>query len=399
MVKIVTLGDFKIFVDDENILNKINVSSNQGLLLQYLIANINKQISYEEITKILWEKDKDKEAIIATKALVSLLQSELSRYGLADCLLIRKEYCAWALIKGIQLDTDIFNQYYKQLQKPELPSELRCSIYENVLYIYAGEVMSNAGNADWARKIRAEYISKYIKCVHQYTDILSEMQLHTEIVRVCKIAIEKAPLDTIINIKLMQALADMDRLADALLQYENVTNLFYLHYGDNLPTELLEFYKVLVKKEKSAKTTIDDIFNELENDNEDEGAFVCDYSIFKYIYKLYLRNLKRLDASCFVVLVRIQSLGSNAGPIETDRAMRRLCGILQDNLRTGDAISRQSLHCYALLLPKIESIITCKLVIDRIKARFYKDVENAKFTLDYKVNKVKEKSEETNKNV
>ncbi len=391
MVKIATLGDFKIFVNNENILNKINVSSNQCLLLQYLIANTNKQVLYEDLTKILWEDENDEEAVLATKALASLLRNELAKYDMADCLLIRKQHCAWALKKEIELDIDMLKQYEKQAKKQDIPSELKCTIYEKILFLYAGEVMANVGSASWANDIRAEYVNLYIKCVCEYTEILSDMQLHGEIVRVCKIAIEKVPLNTEINLSLMQALLDMNKPAEALLQYENVTSLFYLHYGNNLPAKLLDFYKVLVHNEKSSKISIDDIFNELDIENEDEGAFVCDYSIFKYIYKLYSRNLKRMNSSCFVVLVRLQNVGANAGPIETDRAMRRLSNIFKENLRTGDVISRQSLLCYALLLPNIESLITCKLVIDRIKGKFYKDAENTKFTIDYKVMKLSEK--------
>ncbi len=393
MVSIITFDELKILVNGENILNKIGAASKKTLILQYLLANLNEEVKIKDIAGVLWENDDTQQAIDAAKVAINSLRDDLAVYDIANCLLIRKDTCAWALAKDIDIDFVTMQNTYRKAKEAGVYGEDVHEEYEKILFIYAGEVFSTLGDVAWLKEKRAFFAKMYTEAVKEYAQVLHEEKKHNDVVRVAKIAIEKLPLDVNINILFMQALLNLNRPAEALAQYENVTNLYYIYFGGALPKELIEFYKILVVQEKQANENIRQIFDDLANEDDVEGALLCEYSIFKYIYRLYMRNLKRLETSVYVVLVRLQSLGGAAGPIETDRAMGRLSKVLRQNLRTGDAMSRQSIMTYALLLPRVNSESTCRFVMERIKQRFYADTVNTNFTIDYKMLQLQENEE------
>ncbi len=390
MVKIIAFDGFKILVDGENIVNRFGITSKKAILLQYLLANLNEEILIKDIAKVLWQNDESEDSINATKMTIAQVRNELANYDLADCMLVRKDRCAWTVRKDVDIDFVTMQKTYQKAMSESMAGNKPHVLFEEILFTYAGDLFATLGNVEWIKHTRAYFNKLFCQTIKKYIDILEKEEKFIDIVRVSKLGIEKVPLEVDINIAFMKALINLNRPAEALLQYENVTNLYYIYFGGSLPNELIEFYKVLIKQEKVAQINLEQIYEDLKIEDEDEGALLCDYSIFKYIFRLYMRNLKRLNTTVFVVLVRLQAMGGNIGPIETDRAMQRLGNTLKDNLRSGDALSRQSIMAYALLLPRVNSANTCKFVMERVKQLFYMDSQNTKFTLEYKMLQLKE---------
>ena len=116
-----------------------------------------------------------------------------------------------------------------------------------------------------------------------------------------------------------------------------------------------------------------------------EGAFVCEYAIFKDIYKLNMRNLKRLCTSMFLALITVDSLdNSTPDSLLLDKIMRILGETLKSNLRRGDTVSRYSPSQYAVLLPTV-NYQSGQIVLERIKKAFYSNCTTSQFMINYKL--------------
>lgn len=145
-------------------------------------------------------------------------------------------------------------------------------------------------------------------------------------------------------------------------------NLYYTQLGVTPSTEILSFYKNLIKVEHDSNSSLDLICQGLQNDSSESTAFVCDYSIFKDIYKLNLRNPERLNITIFLGLITVLPT-EDREHIELlllDKVMNLLLDSLKHNLRKGDAVSRYGPSQFAILLPAINHK-TGTIALERIK--------------------------------
>ena len=125
---------------------------------------------------------------------------------------------------------------------------------------------------------------------------------------------------------------------------------------------------------------------ELQEDGGDNGAFVCEYTIFKDIYQLQMRNLKRVDMPMFLVLVGISYLDNReVDSLVLEQSMKRLQDTMQASLRKGDTVARYSPTQYAALLPSVGSYDVGRKVLERVKTVFYRDSQNVDFVFNYKL--------------
>jgi len=115
-------------------------------------------------------------------------------------------------------------------------------------------------------------------------------------------------------------------------------------------------------------------------DPEAKGAFLCDYEIFKNIYRLEARSAERAGQSVFLCLLTMRST------VETHRndliviAMDKLEKVIVSSLRKGDVVSRFSPNQFVLLLPL--SYENGERVIARILDRFGKEYKNPLIKID-----------------
>ena len=130
---------------------------------------------------------------------------------------------------------------------------------------------------------------------------------------------------------------------------------------------------------------IDAIRNELVENCEIKGAFVCEYAVFKEIYNLQLRSAERSNATVFLALIMVNAVdGQPIEPLRLDDIMKNLQDVLKNTLRKGDAITHYSASQYAMLLP-MKSYDNGQMVMERIKRAFYSRYVNSSVVLNYRI--------------
>ncbi len=386
--EIFLFGELKILVNDEDITQHIKHSPKKIMLLEYLLVNKNRLIPTSNLIDVLWNGKDDFGLEGTLRTLVSRLRKELRDHGLENAIISKKGTYTWNPDLDCKIDVFYVEDLCAKADDITSLNPKNIAIFEDILYMYRDHLLSNSSLNPWLTPKVYYYHNLYLKAVYSYIDLLKAEENYAEIIRICKIALEIDPFDTTLNLELMQSLLNQGKNREALSQYQNVTDLHFNHLGTKPSDEILDFYKKLITVEKPVEANIDDILQELKHVDQHTGALVCEYSIFKDIYRLYLRNLKRLNIKMFLAIVNLRTLDldpDSVDPFEMDKAMKNLRNLLQINLRTGDTISRYSPNQFTLLLPSIESYEAGRMVMKRVQSFYYSFPENSKFKLNFHI--------------
>lgn len=389
-VNINVLGGFRIQLDGEEIIGKLGSSKKKIMLMAYLIMSRNKPVTVRELFETLWPGDDNLNPESALKTMVSRLRKNLSDFGLADAILTTNGAYMWNPKLAQHVDAFEVEGLCLALMKETMLNGDAKAGFERVLLLYKSDLLSNFATDAWVVSKSMYYRNLYLKTVYQYIKLLVEEERFSEVVRVCRMGLDIDPLDATLSLELMSALMKLGRNKEAMAQYEHTADMSYTQLGVKPADEILAFYKKMIHNERSAEEDIREICHELLDGDDETGAFVCDYAIFKDIYSLHMRNLKRMGTSMFIVLVTVNAMEQGASDaMVLDKVMRELMGTLQQNLRRGDTISRYSPSQYALLLPSV-SFESGRAVMERVKSAFYLTCPPARYVFNYRIAPVEE---------
>ncbi len=384
MIEVITLGEFRIVVDGEVITDSLKSSPKKMLLLEFLIVNKSKPVPVSDIVDVLWGDNEDLKLDGTLKTLVSRLRKELDGFGLADAIVTKRGSYMWN--PELKCEVDIFKleDLCKSVDKArELTSDV-VDCFEEIISLYSDDLLVDSGLGAWISPKVFYYHDLYMKTVYKYISLLSKNEQYSDVIRVCKTALEIDAFESTLNLELMSALLKLGKSKEATTQYQNITKLHYTHLGMKPSDEIVNFYKELVRQDRRSEIDINDICSDLQQDVEDNGAFVCEYLIFKDIYHLHMRTLKRTGTTIYLALLSLHTMSNGKpDPLALDKAMSTLVQTLQVNLRSGDTISRYGPSQLAALLPAISTFEVGRTVMERIKNNFYSNSSTAMFILDY----------------
>ena len=385
-VEINVFGELNMIVDGKDITHQIKSSKKKMALLEYLIINKNKMVSVGRLVEVLWSGSETINMENTLKTLVSRLRKDLEQFGLDTAILTKPGAYMWNPDLTSHIDVFRMEELCNAVADvTELTDEAKAQ-FEEVLYLYTDDLLVNSSLENWIAPKSFYYHDLYLNTVYKYIGLLSEQTSYGDVIRVCKTALEIDAFDSMLNLELMTALLKMGKNKEALAQYQNTTNLHYTHLGLKPSDEILNFYKQLIKGEKSTGANIEEICSELKADQAGNGAFVCEYAIFKDVYHLNMRNLKRLGRAMFLALVTVYRMDHKpVEALEMEQVMGRLLDALQNSLRRGDTVVRYSPLQYVVLLPSITHNNMGRMVIDRVKSLFYSNSKNTKYVFAYKV--------------
>lgn len=391
LVEVYLLGKFDITVDGNSVLQYLPGASKSVQLIKYLILNRARPVPIVDLTGAFWTEDNIANPENALKTMVSRTRASLAKASpaLQNCIITAKGAYRWNPEIRCEVDVEKFEALCNGLlANPEFGDEQRDG-YFKMLSLYQGDLSpSSAGEEGMAT--RSIYLHNlYLKTVHRFIEHLKGAGDDEMIIHVCRIAIDIDAFDEALNLELMAALKRLGRNNIALTQYNHVTEMYYKYLGVEPSERMLSFYKELIKSDLAAKADIGTIRESLVQDEVPGGAFVCDFSIFKDIYQLQVRNLERSDSEMFLALITVENrVGEYFEPFVLDAIMQDLLAALQITLRKGDSISRYSSSQFAILLP-MTSKANRDAVFERIRKLFYKKHVESHIVLTFQLEAVR----------
>ena len=385
-VEINAFGKLSVMVDGKDITKKISASKKKMALLECLVINGNKLVPVGRLVEVLWGEEENINMENTLKTLVSRLRKDLEEGGLRQAIITKPGAYMWnpELIGEIDIyQMEELCAAVAGVWELDAKSEER---FEEILYLYTDDLLVNSSLDTWIAPRSYYYHELYMKTTYRYLELLNRQKRYGDVIRVCKTALEIDVFDSMLNLELMTALLKMGKSKEALTQYQNTTNLHYTHLGLKPSNEILDFYKELIKGEKDTAADIEEICRELTTGGGNGGAFICEYAIFKDIYHLQMRNLKRLGTVMYLVLVSVHRMDNRQiEALEMTQVMDRLLEALKESLRRGDTVARYSPLQYVVLLPSITHNHMGRAVIERVKSLFYSNGENAKYVFHYRI--------------
>lgn len=373
-ISVTMLGRFDIFADGKSALAYLGNAAKSTLLLKYILLNRGKPLATAELISIFWaEPDKSANPENALKTMISRIRSGLAKASprLKGCILSEKKSYTWNPALECVIDVFRFEELARQLVEAEQLDEKTRKKYIQALSLYGGDLAYPSADEDWivSRSLYLHHL--YLKVVSRFIELLKADLDFETVIHACRIALEFDAFDESLNLELMNALKESGQGNEALMQYRHITSAYYKYLGIEPSERLMHFYRSLIKADLSAEADIAIIRQGLRDGaGEESAAFVCDYSIFRDIYQLQLRNLERQKNRIFLSLITVSGLPDPDPPV-LDSVMRELLEILKTCLRKGDTIARYSTTQYAVLLPMVNHF-GGQIVMNRIEKMFYK---------------------------
>lgn len=379
MIKIITLGDFDILLNDNSILYGISAQKRIMKLFKYFLVHEDEKLLPENIMEDLWGDEDFKNPLGMLRTQISRLRSILDEKPDIEPFFNVKYingYYIFKLKQGCVVD---FMEFEKALDKnfesiKEDIKEDRIK-FRDIILSYKGSFLGEVGSEDWLIPIRNRFARLYVKGTSYYLDYLKENLMNTETISICETAIKIKPYEEIIHISFMEALVNLKQQSYALIHYEFYTRRLFTDLGIIPSKKLTQLYKKIKEKEDDYSSRID--LNHVEDEMTKEfnfgGVIFCGKEIFKFIYNYELRNKDRRadkDIGIGIGVITIDSDSHNClSKEELKKGMDSLGYVFFKTFRYGDVVSKwnDSQMLIMLYAMKEEHI---EVVVEKIRKNF-----------------------------
>ena len=385
-LKITMLGDFSMSYGENVITEQSKRSRKMWTLLQFMIANHNREISQSELISLLWGEKESDNPVGALKTSLHRLRACLDSLGLPDgAEIIINSMGSYSLNSRLDcyIDFDEFDALYKKSMLAQSEKE-KTNLYLAAIDLYKGDFLNRSRSESWVTPINNYYHSLYIRIVHDTIEILYKHKYYSELMNVCRKAFDIEKLDDRIHLYYVKALLETGETVAAKQHYTYVMDLFYNKNGLNPSPEFVALYEKTVKDDNAYNADFGVLKGQLDSIDDGIGAYYCEFAFFKHVYQLEIRDAQRSGRQTTLCL--ITAVSKSQEELESkqlNRIMTKLSDCISSSLRSRDVYSRYSASQFVMLLSNTTRE-QAGMVLDRIMKRFKRDNPKLGCTLLYK---------------
>lgn len=348
------LGGFSLTAGECRISDEENRSKKLWSLLAYLIINRFKDVSVNELLQAVWQEDVQDNPRGALKTLVFRVRKMLEKAGFPaqELLLGQRGAYLWNPAWATRLDIDEFRRLCDRcLSNTPGGEEEGFRAFE----LYKGDFLSRMSEEAWVTPICAYYHSLYRRLVVRLAKYELERENYDRLFKLAERAAGIDPFSEEFHYYRILALYKKGAEEEAVKEYKKVTELFYRERLMTPSEQFKDLYREIVSASQEVITDLDLIRQTLGTPGEghrENGAYLCEYSVFKRILQLERRRVERSGNSVYLCLLTVgDRRGNTLKPEIQTRAMERLREAIRQSLRLSDVYSRCSVSQYILLLP------------------------------------------------
>jgi len=374
------LGGFSITYNGITLCEKTISSKKACTLIEYLITFRKKEITSLELFDVLWADDKCENPTSSLKTLLHRTRNILSKIeDNGDFKLIKsgKGSYFWNNDIEIDVDIDLFEEYYNSAKKNHLSDEERVEFAQKAIEIYKGAFLSSSSSEFWVIPLSTYYNSLFLEMVTLSVEILNKQNRFLEIVDISKNAISINPYQEDFYYNLISALYENGNSFSAVEHYKNVEAFFYSNFGVNLSDKFVKLNQKISNTQNDLEFNLDVIEENLVEKDKISGGFFCQFEFFKQQFQHQIRVSERKQLQLQTCLV---SITNNKGKLpaqnKLNSGMLELIDILRSSLRSSDIFARYSVSQYVVLLGDT-SFDNAKLVLNRINKNCAESVKTS----------------------
>lgn len=367
------LGRFKITFGDIVISDSMSRTRQVWNLLEYLIAHRSRPIPCDEIVGVLWPEGAGAQPVNALKNLIYRIRTLFSHYGVAsakDIISYERGCYGWNNRFSTTVDVEEIRELFRLARDEGLQDDRRIPLYMRIIELYKGEFLAASRYEGWVMPLREEYARLCLQSALEAVELLQRAQKYNVVEEICKTALKTNPFEEQLHIALISAQLKRGEQVQALEHYREVTDMFYRELGVSPGERLRGIYRDIGRTVNSVETDLVVIKEDLGENSGINGAYYCDYEVFKNIYRVEARTLARSGDTAYVSLLTLADKHDGAPePKLIDVMMGRLLEVIRSSLRKGDVVTRFSAAQYIIMLPTV-TYESGSAVIGRILKRF-----------------------------
>lgn len=356
VIQVNTLGSFSLTRGSQSMGDSDNRSRKAWSLLCFLIMNRKKELGIGDLFAAIWPDESQDNPYGALKTLVFRVRRMLESAGFPAQELIVNRHGTYSFSTAscdCKVDVERFEELCHLVLDPARPMSGLMDLAMEAVELYKGDFLPKLGDESWVIPISAFYHSMYQKLVCRTATYLTGEKRYEETIALCRRAAAIDPFDENFYYHLISACYLAGRQEEALALYNETTERFYREKLITPSESFKELYRVVSIREQPALAKLDQIQRELnEASSTQNGAYLCEYSVFKRLFQIEQRGVERSGDSIYLCLLTVSDRrGRTLKPEIQARAMERLKQSIKASLRSSDAFSRYSVSQYIILLP------------------------------------------------
>ena len=237
--------------------------------------------------------------------------------------------------------------------------------------LYKGEFLSKLSAENWVIPIAAYYHNCYMKLLLELLPKMLQKKKCDDAARLCKAASGVEPYDENIYYYWMRALLDMKDHKGAAKIYEQFKERLYLDFGFEPNEKIRELYYKAIRTDNGYVISIEDIVHQLKEENENNGAFICEYDFFRILYRAMERYMVRSGIVVHIALIAVELVKNDVfSPHKLQNVMNLLEEQLRLSLRIEDTAARCSNSQYVVMLPQTDYENSCRICEKVVKSYY-----------------------------
>lgn len=315
------------------------VSRRALYLLMYLAVQRDKTANSEELIEVFWPESDPEDAKSKLYNTVYLLRKSLDKDGLPKDFIesvsggyeINSSYETWS-------DWSYFEERVKKLLLNG-KDEISVLEMENLFLLYRGDFLPAVKYEAWTEVYREKLREYYLNLIEILTEKLYEKQRYRDTVNYLHKGIEYDPYRENFYLLYIKALVKLGRIAEAINSYKKCEKILKEEL-DVLPGQELkeEYHRIKLSRDISGR------IKESMDDNLliKEGAMRCDLDVFRKIYELELRQVKRIDKSFTLITINFEDVKLNV-------SFEEIVNKISKSLRLGDVVSNVNKKIHVIL--------------------------------------------------
>ncbi len=343
-------------------------------LFFYLIANRDKVCSIADISDAIWGMESDVNISGAVKNLAWRLRKFLKKKW-PDVDFIFTYKGSYKINPDIHIVTD-YDELTDLTEEGRRASDLRDKVrlLEQAFQTYKGRFMADYDTDHWVMNLAAYYQNYFISLAKELAGLYEMLGEYEEVERVINRATLEEPLDEELWAILIRSLAAAGKFRKAEQTFHSTSEKLYDALGIGPSEELVAAYENSLDQVHDYEAGIETIMDQLRESDTPAGAFYCEFGVFKKIYELSARRLRRFGYPIHIALVDLhlkdESKGGRDNGAVIEKGMDMLRESILSSLRSGDVVTRYSRTQYVIMLP------ACKYETgEKVMKRIFDDFE------------------------
>jgi DNA-binding SARP family transcriptional activator len=378
-------GEFTIYADGEPAFRYEGRTRKLWNLLQYLFIKRGTMVPQSDLIAIAHLDGRKGKPENSLKNLIYRLRSQLENSDLPkqNYIICERGAYAWNPNIPVTLDVEVFEQEWKEACALEHDSENRLIHYLAAIELYKGKFLPQSQSEEWVQSLEGYYHHIFADCVNGAYEIFKEKKDMGFMEELCRKSLNMDPLSEELCRLYINVLIQQNQYKRALSVYSAFVDRLQKE-ADQRPSEaMIRLYQDVIKMISNMQADINMVKNDLKEASAGNGAYYCQYEIFKNMYRLLARSISRTGQPVYLLLFTVSDANGDMPTVKMlHSAMRALQLGIGKSLRRGDVYAQYSNTQYVVLLQSLNEE-NGRMIANRVISNYEQIYQNKKVVVNH----------------